>query len=592
MIRKFFSRIFGARRAPVGADAAPGVTQGAKPEAGTTASATPAARRAARSSRAKVGVAGGRASGPVFVPPATHGIDSKLVSANATRVTKTLQDAGFNAFVVGGAVRDLLLHVKPKDFDVATNATPEEIQHLFRRAHIIGRRFRLVHVMFGNDTIEVSTFRAGGTANAADPVVPQAPPPAPTGGRRGDRRSGGPLALADEHGRVLRDNVFGSQEEDAARRDFTVNALFYDPATQSVIDYHRGFDDLKARTLRMIGDPEQRYREDPVRMLRAVRFAAKLGFEIDEATRAPIARLAPLLENVPAARLFDEMLKLLMSGHALACLHRLRAEGLHHDMLPMLDVVLEQPLGERFVTLALENTDERIRVGKPTTPSFLFASLLWHEVLKHWNDAKARGDYPIPALAAAMDTVLDAQTEKLAIQRRYTADMREIWGLQPRLERRVGRAAWRLLEHPRFRAGYDFLLLRAAAGEIDASLADWWTRFIDASADERETLQAEIVPSEGSAAATKRKRRRKKTVPTEGDVVTDDRPDDATVEDSDDGAADASAPDAPPPDGLPIEEPTADGQLAPRRKPRRRRAKRPADDTTGTPEPGPEPTIE
>jgi poly(A) polymerase len=573
MIRKLIDRIFGRRSAASKDGAAPGVTQGAKPDA---ASATPAARRAARNSR-------GKAGGPVMVPPSAHGIDAKLLSPNATRVTKTLQDAGFKAFIVGGAVRDLLLHVKPKDFDVATDATPEEVQRLFRRAHIIGRRFRLVHVMFGSDTIEVSTFRAGGPSMAeatmaatstlsppaSDPIVQVIPPV--TGGRR-DRKAGGPLQLADEHGRVLRDNVFGSQEEDAARRDFTVNALFYDPSTQTVIDYHHGVDDLKARTLKMIGDPEKRYREDPVRMLRAVRFAAKLQFEIDAATREPIARLAPLLGNVPAARLFDEMLKLLMSGHALACLKRLRAEGLHHGMLPLLDVVLEQPMGERFVTLALQNTDDRIRVGKPTTPSFLFASLMWHEVLKQWNDGKARGEYPIPALATAMDIVLDAQTEKLAIQRRYTADMREIWGLQPRLERRVGRAPWRLLEHPRFRAGYDFLLLRAAAGEIDASLAEWWTAFIDADEAGREALQADPGVADGGRGAARKRRRKKKP--------------------NDDGSA--PAPDDPPDTNDDDEEPTDPPEPAASdapRKPRRRRVRKPATGASSpsNPSSGPDP---
>jgi poly(A) polymerase len=568
MIRKLIDRIFGRRSAASKDGVAPGVTQGAKPDA---ASATPAARRAARNSR-------GKAGGPVMVPPSAHGIDAKLLSPNATRVTKTLQDAGFKAFIVGGAVRDLLLHVKPKDFDVATDATPEEVQRLFRRAHIIGRRFRLVHVMFGSDTIEVSTFRAGGpsTAEATMAATPVTPPvvqviPPSTGGRR-DRKAGGPLQMADEHGRVLRDNVFGSQEEDAARRDFTVNALFYDPSTQTVIDYHHGVDDLKARTLKMIGDPEKRYREDPVRMLRAVRFAAKLQFEIDAATREPIARLAPLLGNVPAARLFDEMLKLLMSGHALACLKRLRAEGLHHGMLPLLDVVLEQPMGERFVTLALQNTDDRIRVGKPTTPSFLFASLMWHEVLKQWNDGKARGEYPIPALATAMDIVLDAQTEKLAIQRRYTADMREIWGLQPRLERRVGRAPWRLLEHPRFRAGYDFLLLRAAAGEIDASLAEWWTAFIDADEAGREALQADPGVADGGRGAARKRRRKKKP--------------------NDDGSA--PAPDDPPDTNDDDEEPTDPPEPAASdapRKPRRRRVRKPATGASSpsNPSSGPDP---
>lgn len=604
MIRKLIRRIFGRKSAASTTGAAPGVTQGAKPDA---ASATPAARRAARASRGKL-------VGPVMVPPSAHGIDAKLLSSNATRVTTTLQEAGFKAFVVGGAVRDLLLHVKPKDFDVATNATPEEIQRLFRRAHIIGRRFRLVHVMFGADTIEVSTFRAGGASPAAEPAaaVPSAAagpvvtiiPPSTggrtTGGRR-DRRATGPLQLADEHGRVLRDNVFGSQEEDAARRDFTVNALFYDPSTQTVIDYHHGVDDLKARTLRMIGDPETRYREDPVRMLRAVRFAAKLEFGIDEATREPIARLAPLLENVPAARLFDEMLKLLMSGHALACLKRLRAEGLHHGMLPLLDVVFEQPMGERFVTLALQNTDDRIRVGKPTTPSFLFASLMWHEVLQKWNEGQARGDgsgasAAIPALADAMDQVLDAQTAKLAIQRRYTTDMREIWGLQPRLERRVGRAPWRLLEHPRFRAGYDFLLLRAAAGEIDPSLADWWTRFIDADADGREALQGEIVAGDGGGVPAKRKRKRKKKASTDSVAASVDGTREQAEDERSGGAGDDEGPvdddgsehdhraDDEPPDDRVAADPRAgsDDPVDPTaaRKPRRRRVRKPAAGTT------------
>ena len=513
MIRKLIHRIFSRRRAPAAVVGEAGVSHGAKPESGAPVSATPAARRAARASRGRFS---GKGSGPVMVPVSSHGIDAKLVSSNATRVTRTLQESSFKAFVVGGAVRDLLLGVKPKDFDVATDAVPEEIQRLFRRAHIIGRRFRLVHVMFGADTIEVSTFRANSVVPVAD-ADPQVD-------RQVNPRNGSSQRVSDEHGRVLRDNIFGSQEEDAARRDFTVNALFYDPETQTVIDYHHGVADIKARTLRMIGDPEKRYREDPVRMLRAVRFAAKLGFTIDEATREPIARLAPLLENVPSARLFDEMLKLLMSGHALACLKRLRAEGLHHGMLPLLDVVLEQPLGERFVTLALENTDDRIRVGKPTTPSFLFASLLWHEVLKKWIEGKERGEYPIPALGNAMDEVLEAQTGKLAIQRRYTADMREIWGLQPRLERRVGRAPWRLIEHPRFRAGYDFLLLRGAAGEIDASLGDWWTRFIDADADGREALQNELSASDEAGAGVKRKRRRKKKETAEGAAASADAP--------------------------------------------------------------------
>src|SRR5690606_2401583 len=267
-------------------------------------------------------------------------------------------------------------------------------------------------------------------------------------------------APKDEHGRVLRDNTCGEQHEDAARRDFTINAMYYNPASQQVLDYHGGMEDVRAKTLRMIGVPEARYREDPMRMLRVVRFAAKLGFTIDPATRAPIPVMAPLINNVPAARVFDEMLKLLMSGHALACLQQLRSEGLHHGLLPLLDVVLEQPLGEKFVKLALSSTDERVRQDKPVSPGFLFAALLWHQVVEKWKAYQAAGEYPIPALHLAADDVLNVQTETLALQRRITSDMREIWAMQPRFERRSGKSPYKLLEHPRMRAGYDFLLLR------------------------------------------------------------------------------------------------------------------------------------
>lgn len=410
-----------------------------------------------------------------------HRIDRTLVPRAAMRVCETLQKAGFDAYVVGGAVRDLLLGVAPKDFDVATNATPEQIRSHFRRAIIIGRRFRLVHVMFGAETIEVSTFRA----------------------LRSDE------VATDEHGRVLADNVFGAQHEDAARRDFTINALYYDPTHEVVLDYHDGVKDIRARRVRMIGDPEARYREDPVRLLRAVRFAAKLGFAIDEATRAPIARLAPLIDNVPAARVFDEMLKLLTSGHAVACIMRLRAEGLHHGLLPLLDVILEQPAGERFVMLALSRTDERVQAGKSISPGFLFATLLWHEVVVQWNARIMRGEHKVPALDAAIDDVLDRQTGKLAIQRRYTSDMREIWMLQPRFERRSGRAPFRMLEHMRLRAGYDFLLLRCAAEEAPAELGDWWTRFMHAGAEEREELLAQAHRGGAAQPGGRRKRRRR-----------------------------------------------------------------------------------
>jgi poly(A) polymerase len=419
---------------------------------------------------------------PRRIPATQHGIDREKVPRSALRTCETLQAAGHRAYLVGGAVRDLLLGIEPKDFDVATDATPEQVKSHFRRAIIIGRRFRLVHVMFGSEAIEVSTFRAYDIGS-------------------GD---------TDEHGRVLADNVFGEQYEDAARRDFTINALYYDPSTGEVLDYHDGVRDIGKRRLRMIGDPETRYREDPVRMLRAVRFAAKLGFEIDPATRAPIARMASLIENVPAARVFDEMLKLLMSGHAVACISRLRAEGLHHGLLPLLDVILEQPKGERFVMLALARTDERARSGKRVAPGFLFATLLWHEVLTKWNARVAAGEHKMPALEAAIDQVLETQTEKLAIQRRFTSDMREIWTLQPRFERRTGQAPLRLLEHLRLRAGYDFLLIRCAAEEAAAELGEWWTRFIHGSEEERAQLMQEAGKTHTAPSSRRRRRPRRR----------------------------------------------------------------------------------
>ena len=417
---------------------------------------------------------------PVILGPEQHGIDPKLVSANAVRVTQTLQENGFKAFVVGGAVRDLLLGVKPKDFDIATDATPEEVKKLFRRAFIIGRRFQIVHVMFGQDLLEVTTFRGHADSNAPK----------------------------DEHGRVLRDNSFGPQHEDAARRDFTINAMYYDPATQTVLDYHGGTEDIRDKRLRIIGQPEARYREDPVRMLRVVRFAAKLQFSIEPATRAPIPVMAPLINNVPAARVFDEMLKLLQSGHALACLKELRTAGLHHGLLPLLDVVLEQPIGMKFVTLALDSTDARVRAGKGVSPGFLFASLLWHQVLEKWNAYRAAGEAPIPALHLAADDVLENQTDSLALQRRIATDMRDIWAMQPRFERRNGKNPYKLLEHPRFRAGFDFLLLRCESGELDAELGTWWAGFYGGDIAERERLVNAAREPQGGGGQKKRTRRR------------------------------------------------------------------------------------
>ena len=421
---------------------------------------------------------------PRLFGPDAHGVRRSQISRAALDVTRKLQQAGFKAFIVGGAVRDLLLGFQPKDFDIATDATPEQVKPLFRRAFIIGRRFRLVHVLAGSETIEVSTFR---------------------GRQAGEDAS-------DEHGRLLSDNVFGSQAQDAVRRDFTINALYFDPVAETVWDYVGGVADVKAKKLRLIGDPVTRYREDPVRMLRAVRLAAKLRLRIEKKTATPIPTLAPLIQNVPPARLFDEMEKLLLSGHAVESLRSLRQHGLHHGVLPLLDVILEQPLGQRFIELALANTDERVRLGKPVTPAFLFATLLWHEVLASWNSAKAKGERPIPALFAAMDRVLEQQAARLAIPRRFEAVIKETWALQPRFEQRSGQRPFRLLEHPRFRSGYDFLWLRGHSGETPVELADWWERFQCADTAEREAL---LRPDEGPKKKRRRSRGRGRRRPSE-----------------------------------------------------------------------------
>ena len=420
--------------------------------------------------------------GPQRLARDKHGIDRRNVSRHAIKVCEVLHQAGFDAYIVGGAVRDLIVGLEPKDFDVATNATPNQIRPLFRRARIIGRRFQLVHVVFGQEIIETSTFRAP----ASD-----------------DQET-------DEHGRILRDNLFGSHEEDAARRDFTLNALYYDPIKEEVIDYHRGVPDLKKRVVRMIGDPEKRYREDPVRMLRAIRFAAKLNATIDPASLEPIKRMAPLIENVPASRLFDEVLKLLTCGHAMDCLRQLRDVGLHQGLLPFIDAIFEEKDGEQFVELALERTDSRVRAGKTVSPSFLFAALLWKLVNKRWEKNIAQGEHPIQALMLAADFVIDEQTKKLAIQRRFQADMREIWFMQPRFENASHKSMWRMLEHPRFRAAVDFLQLRAEGHEVDSVKAQWWMDLADAdNATRTEMIDAYHRQNKDTTTATKARRRKR-----------------------------------------------------------------------------------
>ncbi len=453
----------------------------------------------------------------VEVPFERHRIDLGLVDDRAIQVVTTLQKAGYEAYIVGGAVRDLLLGHRPKDFDVATNATPEQVKGLFRRAFIIGRRFQLVHVIFGrgreHEVIEVSTFRA--SVDAATSATVQG----------NERTAKAALAgrdhAVDASGRVLRDNVWGPQDQDAARRDFTVNALYYDPSRQIVVDYHRGIEDAGKRLLRMIGDPATRYREDPVRIIRVVRFAAKLGFEIDGRTRTPIRPMAELLRDVPASRMFDEMIKLLQTGHALASLEELRKQGLHRGIFPLLDAVLEDAHRhdgrERFIQLALADTDRRVSEGKSVAPSFMLACMLWHDVTRRWDELRSQQPV-VPALLQAIDTVFDARIGDISGRGKLAADMREIWTMQPRFERRTPSAAYGLVEQPRFRAGFDFLRLRADGGEIDAALATWWERFSLADDEARRELLEEArredqerrARGEGEAGASAKRRKRKR----------------------------------------------------------------------------------
>ncbi len=421
---------------------------------------------------------------------AAHGIDPSLVDDRALNVVRTLKSAGFEAYIVGGAVRDLMVGLRPKDFDVATNATPEQVKSMFRRAFIIGRRFRIVHVVFGrgreNEVIEVSTFRAYMDNAAAEAV---------SGNERTSKNElAGMKHAVDASGRVLRDNVWGPQEEDAVRRDFTINAMYYDPETQVVVDYHNGIKDAKKRVIRMIGDPTTRYREDPVRIIRAVRFSAKLsalGFQLDPKTAAPLIKSQALLADVPQSRLFDEMLKLLQTGHAMASIAQLKALGMARGIYPLLDVVVERA-DQIFVNAALKDTDRRVSEGKPVAPSFLLACALWADVRDGWAARVGQRQPAHPALQDAIDEVFHARIGDVSGRGKLASDMREIWMLQPRFEKRVGSAPFGLTDQPRFRAAFDFMRLRADAGEIDVVLADWWQEFSMASDEVRQDMVDQV----------------------------------------------------------------------------------------------------
>jgi poly(A) polymerase len=421
---------------------------------------------------------------PVIVPRSEHSISRKQISQNALNVLYTLKDAGYEAYLVGGCVRDLLLGHEPKDFDVATNALPEQVHSLFRRSRLIGRRFKLVHVRFGRDVIEVATFRA---------------PPETS-------------SHVDEQGRIMQDNVYGTLEQDAWRRDFTINALYYNIRDFSIVDYTGGIEDLNAGLIRLIGNVETRFREDPVRMLRALRFVGKLGLKLDKETEAGIFKWAGLLSDIPPARLFDETLKLYLTGNAAVTHELLCHYGLFDEMYPQTAKLLHEEKDGYPRTLlmkALENTDRRIDDDRPVTPAFLFAALLWEPARQRAQLLMEHGMPEIPAMQRASSEVITDQVQRVAVPKRFSMVTRDIWNMQPRLMKRQGKRAFRSLLHPKFRAAYDFLALRNEAGEPLEDIVDWWTRFQEVSANEQESMVAGLSGGDKAAKPRRRRRRRK-----------------------------------------------------------------------------------
>ncbi|MDH5229120.1 MAG: polynucleotide adenylyltransferase PcnB [Gammaproteobacteria bacterium] len=417
------------------------------------------------------------------IPRAEHSISRADISENALKVLYRLKNAGYEAYLVGGGVRDLLLGRKPKDFDISTDATPEDVRKLFRNCRLIGRRFRLAHVHFGPEIIEVATFR---------------------GQHDGDQGDEGQIV----NGMIVRDNVYGTLEEDAWRRDFSINSLYYNIADFAVIDFVGGVQDLKARQLRLIGDPVQRYREDPVRMLRAVRFAAKLDFNIEEKTEVPLTELGYLLEDVPPARLFEEILKLFLSGAGAQALELLRRYNLFGYLFPQTESEFNEDNGPVFLALVehvLRNTDQRIAEDKSITPAFLLSAFLWGPVSALRCAYAKRGMSEQQTLAAAADKVISGQNQRVSMPRRFHPAIREIWNLQDRFAKRAPKRSLRLLKHPRFRAAYDFLLLRAEVGEVETELAQWWTDLYEADEDKQKDLLNQL----GQGQRRRRRRKRK-----------------------------------------------------------------------------------
>ena len=439
---------------------------------------------------------------PKIIARADHSISRADISGNALKVLYRLKEAGFHAFLVGGAVRDLLLGLHPKDFDIATDAEPEEVRKLFRNCRLIGRRFRLAHVFFGQEIIEVATFRASTATDAPD----------------GDDDQAMPDDIDSEHrvvhasGRILRDNLFGTIDHDVWRRDFTANALYYNIEDFSIWDYVDGVEDVRARVLKVVGDPAARFREDPVRMLRAVRFAAKLGFTLAPETSAPIPELRPLLAAVPAARLFDEMMKMFLKGAALESWRWLQRYRLEAALFPATAKFFAEHEGaaERvLLERGLESTDARIAADKPVTPTFLFAVLFYGPIRAAALKLQEKGAPETQALYLACDQVVKAEQKSISIPKRFTLPMRDMLALQPRFRRRDGRKALALLENTRFRAAYDFLLLRCEAGLEDPELGTWWTHIQTLPQEERLAL-VESQPAGESRPPTPRRRSRRR----------------------------------------------------------------------------------
>ena len=477
------------------------------------------------------GIAGATPTLARIIPRDGHPVSRSRISPEALRVLYRLREAGFQAFLVGGCVRDLMLGLAPKDFDVATDALPEQVKRLFRNCRLIGRRFRLAHVYFGREIIEVATFRAAtAPSQGEDTELLEALAEAPEEGfaeaqeeMREDAREAlreeaeDEERLIDESGRILRDNVYGNIDDDVWRRDFTCNALYYNIADFSIWDYCNGFEDVMARRLRLIGDPETRYREDPVRMLRAARFEAKLGFTLEPSTAEPIGSLQGLLDGVPAARLFDESLKLFLTGHGLRSFEVLQARGLLQSLMPNVADFLRQHPGsapEQLLRQGLKNTDDRVHAGKPVTPGFLFAVLLYGPIGRTIERAPPAQWRDIGTILDAVDLEVRRVQGRIAIHRRFVLGIRDMYALQSRLEQPRGRRALRTLEHPKFRAAFDLFELRGQFGMADSRWVEWWRSLQSVGPAEREAMCAATAsPSERSGPRRRGGRRRPRRGP-------------------------------------------------------------------------------